>query len=56
MQKLWQKEVPLVKVIWEKHGAEEATWELKSTMKEKYVELFGKNPFFKHRPLIILCV
>ena len=44
IRKLRSKEVPSVKVIWEKHGTEEATWELENTMKEKYPELFGKNP------------
>ena len=34
-----------MKVIWNKHGGKEATWELKRVMKEKYLELFGKNPF-----------
>ena len=41
----WNKQVPLVKVLWQHHGREEATWELEATMKEQYPQLFttGKN-------------
>ena len=34
------KETPMVKVLWERHNAEETTWELKSDMYEKYPLLF----------------
>ena len=34
------KETPMVKVRWEKHIVEEATWELESEMYEKYSYLF----------------
>ena len=34
------KETPMVKVRWEKHSEEEATWELESEMYEKYIHLF----------------
>ena len=33
---LRRREIPLVKVLWQHHGAEEATWELESEMREKY--------------------
>ena len=34
------KTIPMVKVLWRNHVLEEATWELKSEMNEKYPELF----------------
>ena len=34
------KTIPMVKVLWRNHALEEATWELESEMKEKYLELF----------------
>ena len=27
VKRLWNKQVPLVKVLWQHHGREEATWE-----------------------------
>ena len=36
---LRRREISLVKVLWQYHGVEEATWELESEMREKY-------PFF----------
>ena len=40
VKKLRNKEVPLVKVIWHSHTAEEATWETEASMRQKYPELF----------------
>ena len=37
---LRNKLVPLVKVLWQHHGREEATWELEATMKAQYPQLF----------------
>ena len=37
---LWNKVIPLVKVLWEHHGVEEATWELETDVKKRYPELF----------------
>ena len=34
------KETPMVKVHWERHTEEDATWELESEMYEKYPHLF----------------
>ena len=34
------KIIPMVKVLRRNHALEEATWELESEMKEKYLELF----------------
>ena len=33
VKQLWNKKVPLVKVLWQHHSMEEATWEPKATMK-----------------------
>lgn len=40
-QILRTKVIPLVKVIWQNHDVEEATWEPEDMMKEKYPALFG---------------
>ena len=32
VKQLWNKQVPIVKVLWQHHGREEATWELEATM------------------------
>ena len=34
------KTVPLVKVLWQYHKVQEATWEMKERMREKYPHLF----------------
>ena len=39
-QVLRTKVVPLVKVLWQHHGAEEATWELEASVREKNIEFF----------------
>ena len=35
-----EQKVPLVKVLWQHHGREEATWEPKTTMSAQYPQLF----------------
>ena len=40
-QVLRRKTVRLVKVLWQHHGVEEATWEHKDTMRTIYQFLFG---------------
>ena len=40
VKQLRNKKVPLVKVLWQHHGREEATWELEATMKAQYPQLF----------------
>ena len=37
---LRNKVIPLVKVLWEDHGVEEATWELEADVKKRYPKLF----------------
>ena len=45
VKELRNKRVPLVKVLWLKHGIEEATWEPESSMKERYPNLFTGKIF-----------
>ncbi|KAL0544358.1 hypothetical protein IC582_019472 [Cucumis melo] len=40
-QVLRNKTIPLIKVLWRHHGAEEATWELEYQMKKRYPILFN---------------
>jgi hypothetical protein len=40
MKQLRTKEVPLVKVLWAKHGTEAMTWETEAEMLEKFPHLF----------------
>ena len=39
-QVLRGKTIPLVKVLWKHHGVEEATWERKADVRERYPDLF----------------
>ena len=36
VKQLWNKQVPLVKVLWQHHGREEATWDPEATMRAQY--------------------
>ncbi|KAK5811485.1 hypothetical protein PVK06_026822 [Gossypium arboreum] len=45
VKELRNKRVPLVKVLWLKHGIEEATWEPENSMKERYPNLFTGKIF-----------
>ncbi|KAL4035172.1 hypothetical protein IC575_003852 [Cucumis melo] len=40
IKKLRSRDIPLVKVLWQNHGVEEATWEREEDMKTQYPELF----------------
>ena len=40
VKQLRNKQVPLVKVLSQHHGGEEATWELEATMRAQYLQLF----------------
>ena len=37
---LWNRVIPLVKVIWRNHTVKEATWEREEKVKAKYPHLF----------------
>ena len=43
VRKLRSKEIPSVKVIWNHHGENEATWELEEDMRRSYPQLFQKG-------------
>ncbi|KAK5784835.1 hypothetical protein PVK06_039374 [Gossypium arboreum] len=45
VKELRNKRVPLVKVLWLKHGIEEATWETENSMRERYPNLFTGKLF-----------
>ncbi|KAL4025841.1 hypothetical protein IC575_014247 [Cucumis melo] len=40
VKKLGSREISLVKVLWQNHGVEEATWEKEEDMRAQYPELF----------------
>ena len=40
VKELWNKKIPLVKVLWRNHKVEEATWESEETMQQQYLQLF----------------
>jgi len=44
-QVLRMKSIPLVKVLWQHHSFEEATWELEDEVRAKYPALFGTYSF-----------
>ncbi|KAA3465951.1 hypothetical protein EPI10_001082 [Gossypium australe] len=37
---LSRKSIPLIKLLWQKHGTKEATWELEDTFRQQYPHLF----------------
>ena len=43
IRQLWNKQVPLVKVLWQHQGMEEATWEPESTVRVQYPRLFSSG-------------
>ena len=45
IRQLWKKQVPLVKVLWQHHGMEKATWEPESIMRVHYPQLFSSGNF-----------
>ena len=47
VKQLRNKKVPLMKVLWQHHGREEATWEPEATMKAQYLQLFDTSKNFE---------
>ena len=47
VKQLRNKQVPLVKVLWQHHGREEDTWEPKVTMRAQYPQLFDSGMNFE---------
>ena len=52
VKKLRNKQVPLVKVPWQHHGREEATWEPEATMRAQYPQLFESGMNFEDEILL----
>ena len=50
VKQLRNKNVALVKVLWQKHGVEEATWESEETMRNQYPHLFTGKIFEDENP------
>ena len=47
VKQLRNKQVPLVKVLWQHHGNKEATWEPEATMRAQYPQLFESGMNFE---------
>ena len=47
VKQLRNKQVPLMKVHWQHHGREEATWEPEATMRAQYPQLFESGMNFE---------
>ena len=45
VKELWNKRIPLVKILWRNHKIEEATCESKETMSQQYPQLFNEGNF-----------
>ena len=52
VRQLRNKTIPLVKVLWQHHGIEEATWEPEAAMKDQYPELFTAGMNFADKILL----
>ena len=49
-KELRNKKINLVKVLWQKHGIEEATWEPEEAMRKQYPNLFTGKIFEDENP------
>ena len=45
VKELWNKRIPLVKVLWRNHKTEEATCKSEDTMQQQYPQLFTEGNF-----------
>ena len=45
VKELWNKRIPLVKVLWRNHKTEEAMWESEEAMRQQYPQLFNEGNF-----------
>ena len=50
VKQLRKKSIALVKVLWQRHGVEEATWEPKEAMRKQYPNLFTGKIFTDENP------
>ena len=52
VKQLRNKQVSLVKLLWQHHGMEEATWEPESIMRAQYPQLFNSGINFEDEFLL----
>ena len=52
LKQLRNKQVPLVKMLWQHHGREETTWEPEATMRAQYPQLFESGMNFEDEILL----
>ena len=52
VKQLRNKQVPLVKMLWQHHDKEEATWELEATMRAQCPQLFSSSNNFDDEILL----
>ena len=52
LKQLRNKQVPLVKVHWQHHGKEKATWEQEAAMRAQYPQLFDSGMNFEDEILL----
>ena len=45
VKELWNKRIPLVKVLWRNHKTEEAKWESEEVMRHQYPQTFNEGTF-----------
>ncbi|KAA3455852.1 Transposon Ty3-G Gag-Pol polyprotein [Gossypium australe] len=50
VKELRKKKIPLVKILWNRHGIEEATWELEDSMRQQYPNLFNDKIYGDENP------
>ncbi|KAA3483955.1 receptor-like protein kinase [Gossypium australe] len=50
IKELRNKRIALVKVLWQRHGIEEATWEPEDAMRKQYPNLFISKIFGDENP------
>ncbi|KAA3487302.1 receptor-like protein kinase [Gossypium australe] len=50
VKELRNKSIALVKVLWQRHGVEEATWEPKEAMRKQYPNLLSGKIFGDENP------
>ncbi|KAA3463971.1 receptor-like protein kinase [Gossypium australe] len=50
VKELRNKHIALVKVLWQSHGVEEATWEPEEAMRKQYINFFASKIFRDENP------
>ena len=45
VKELWNKRIPLVKVLWRNHKTVEATWESEEALRQQYPQVFNEGNF-----------